>query len=237
MSATLTWHGHSNFQIIHPECSVIIDPFFTGNPVTDTIWKSISPPDLVLVTHLHSDHAGDAVSICKHFNAKLGTVVGVADAFANAGVPLGQIINEIGFNIGGTITFKGVSVTMTQATHTSAAGTPTGFIITLPDGFTIYHAGDTGIFSSMEIWGELYSIDLALLPVGGVFTMDARQAAAAAKLLKAKAVVPMHWGTFPALAQSPKDFESALAGIAPTCRSVSMQPGQTISLDTYAASV
>ena len=237
MNAALTWHGHSNFQIIHPECSIIIDPFFTGNPVAETTWKSVSPPDLVLVTHLHADHSGDAASLCKHFGSMLGAVVGVVDFFIASGVPVKQIVNEIGFNIGGTVTVKGASVTMTQATHTSEAGTPTGFIITLPGGFTIYHAGDTGIFSSMEIWGELYSIDLALLPVGGVFTMDARQAAVAARLLKAKAVVPMHWGTFSVLDASPKAFEEALKKTAPTCRCVSMLPGQTISLDTYAATV
>lgn len=237
MSTTLTWHGHANFQITHPECSIIIDPFFTGNSTAQTTWNAITPPDVVLVTHLHGDHAGDAISICKHFKSQIGAVVGVADAMLNAGVPAEQIINGIGFNIGGTVTVKGASITMTDASHTSEAGTPTGFIITLPGGFTIYHAGDTGILATMELWGQLYNIDLALLPAGGVFTMDAAQAALAAKLLRAKTAIPMHWGTFPVLAQDNHDFERKLAKTAPTCRFVDMKPGQTISLDTYAVTV
>ena len=237
MNTTLTWHSHSNFQIISPECSILIDPFFTGNPMIDTTWNSINPPDIVLVTHLHSDHAGDVAPICRQFKSMLGTVVGAAEALMATGVPHEQIINGIGFNIGGTVKIKGVSITMTEATHTADAGVATGFIITMPDGFTIYHAGDTGIFSTMGVWGELYDIDLALLPIGGIFTMDSRQAALAARLLKAKAAVPMHWGTFPMLAPDAGIFEQELAKTAPDCRFVGMLPGQTISLDTYTDAV
>ncbi len=230
MAATLTWHGHANFQINSPGCSIIIDPFFTGNPSATVAAKDITPPDIVLVTHLHGDHSGDAVDICRRTGAKLGAVVGIAEIFQQQGVPQNQIMNGIGFNIGGTLTEKGVAVTMTQAFHTTEAGAPTGYIITLADGYTIYHAGDTGIFATMAVWGELYSIDLALLPAGGVFTMDARQAALAARMLKAKAVVPMHWGTFPVLAQDTVEFERELAKTAPDCRFVDMKPGRTIDL-------
>ena len=226
---TLTWHGHSTFQIATPDCSLIIDPFFSGNPLAVTAWESIPPPDVVLVTHLHADHAGDAAALCRRFKARLGAVVGTAEAVA--GVPPAQILNGVGFNIGGTIVEKGVALTLTEATHTSDAGTPTGFILTLPDGFTLYHAWDTGIFPGMALWGELYPLDLALLPVGGVFTMDARQAALAAKLLKAGGAVPMHWGTFPVLAQETDTFAAFLAETAPNCRPVSMQIGQTIVLE------
>ncbi|MDR2077227.1 MAG: metal-dependent hydrolase [Desulfovibrio sp.] len=227
--STLTWHGHSTFQITTPDCSVLIDPFFSGNPLAVTTGENIPPPDVVLVTHLHADHAGDAAALCRRFKARLGAVVGTAEAVA--GVPPSQILNGVGFNIGGTIVEKGVAITMTEATHTSDAGTPTGFILTLPDGFTLYHAGDTGIFPGMELWGELYPLDLALLPVGGVFTMDARQAARAATLLKAGGVVPMHWGTFPVLAQETDTFFAFLAQTAPNCRPVPMKVGQTIVLD------
>ena len=230
MAASITWHGHSNFQISSPDCNLIIDPFFTGNPNSQTTWKGITPPDLVLVTHMHGDHIGDAVSICTHTGAMLGTVVGIAEVIQRLGVPEEQIINGIGFNIGGTVRMKNTAVTMTQAFHTTEAGAPVGYIITLSDGYTIYHAGDTGIFASMAIWGELYSIDLALLPVGGVFTMDARQAALAAKMLRARATIPMHWGTFPVLAQSTDEFAGELAKAAPDCRFVSIKPGQTIDL-------
>ena len=229
MSAnTLTWYGHSTFQITTPSCSVLIDPFFSGNPLAVTGWEDIPPPDVVLVTHLHADHAGDAAAICRRFKARLGAVVGTASAVP--GVPPNQILNGIGFNIGGTIVEKGLAITLTEATHSSDAGTPTGFILTLPDGFTLYHAGDTGIFPGMALWGELYPLDLALLPIGGVFTMDARQAARAAKLLKAGGVVPMHWGTFPVLAQETETFVALLAETASGCRPVPMKIGQTIPL-------
>ena len=230
MTATITWHGHANFQISSPDCNLIIDPFFTGNPNSQITWKGIDPPDLVLVTHMHGDHIGDTVPICKHTGAMLGTVVGIAEVIQRLGVPEKQILNGVGFNIGGTVTVKNTSITMTQAFHTTEAGTPVGYIIRLSDGYTVYHAGDTGIFSSMAIWGELYAIDLALLPMGGVFTMDARQAALAAKMLRAKAVIPMHWGTFPVLAQSTDEFAGELGKAAPGCRFVPIKPGQTIDL-------
>ena len=229
-ASSITWYGHSNFQINSKDCNILIDPFFTGNPSAKTGWEGIPAPDVVLVTHLHGDHAGDAVAICKQTGAMLGAVVGIAEEFQKQGVPAGQILNGIGFNIGGTLRHRNTGITMTQAFHTSEAGSPTGYIITLADGYTIYHAGDTGIFSSMALFGELYDINLALLPVGGVFTMDAKQGALAAKLLKADAVFPMHWGTFPVLAQDTAEFERELAAMASACRMVRALPGDTVPL-------
>lgn len=230
MNASLVWHGHSNFQINSPGCRVLIDPFFTGNPKATLTWEDVAAPDVVLVTHVHGDHAGDVVNICKKTGAKLGAVVGAVAPLQQQGILPELCLNGIGFNIGGTVFEKGVGFTMTEAFHTSEAGCPVGYIITLANGYTIYHAGDTGIFANMAVWGDLYSIDLALLPAGGVFTMDARQAAQAAKLLRAKAVVPMHWGTFPGLAQGTAEFERELASRAPACKFVRMLPGQTLDL-------
>ena len=230
MAASITWHGHANFQINTLDCNILIDPFFSGNPVAKVSWEDIPSPDLVLVTHLHGDHYGDAAAICERSGAMLGAVVGSAEVLEAHGVPSSQIINGIGFNIGGTVTVKNVAVTMTEAFHTTEAGAPTGFIITLADGYTIYHAGDTCVFANMAVWGELYNINLALLPVGGVFTMDARQGALAAKMLRAKNVVPMHWGTFPVLVKDTREFERELAQTAPDTRFVAMTPGMTILL-------
>jgi L-ascorbate metabolism protein UlaG (beta-lactamase superfamily) len=230
MSVSITWHGHANFQLAHPACNVLVDPFFMGCPTAVTTWNSIAQPDVVLVTHLHGDHAGDVVDICRKTGAALGVVVGAAEILQSSGVPQAQIVNGIGFNIGGTVEVKGAKITMTEAFHTTEGGAPTGFIVTFPDGFTVYHAGDTGIFANMAVWGELYDIDLALLPSGGVFTMDPRQAALAAKMLRAKAAVPMHWGTFPLLEQSPDAFLKELADRAPNCRGIAMKPGETITL-------
>lgn len=228
--SSLIWHGHANFQIISPDCNILIDPFFTGNPKAVVAWDAVTPPDLALITHMHGDHAGDAVAICKKFGCMLGAVVGIAEVFQELGVPEGQILNGIGFNIGGTVMHKNTAITMTQAFHTSEAGAPTGYIIRLADGYTIYHAGDTGIFASMAVFGELYDINLALLPVGGVFTMDARQGALAAKMLRADAVFPMHWGTFPVLAQDTAEFAKELAKSAPNCRMIQAAPGQKLDL-------
>ncbi len=230
MTASITWYGHANFQIDSPDCRILIDPFFTGNPVAPFSWDAVPAPDLVLVTHLHGDHVGDAVAVCKKTGAMLGTVVGAAEALQRQGLPGEQVLNGIGFNIGGSLTVKNTVITMTQAFHTTEAGSPTGFIIRLGNGYTIYHAGDTGIFASMAVFGDLYDIDLALLPVGGVFTMDARQGGWAAKMLKAKAALPMHWGTFPVLAQDTADFERELANIAPACAFVRALPGQALDL-------
>lgn len=231
MQHKLTWHGHSNFQIASANVNILIDPFFEGNPVCSVDCCSIAKPDVLLVTHDHGDHVGQAVEIAKATGAMVGAVVGTAGKLVEQGVPEEQILNGIGFNIGGALTVNGATITMTQAYHSSDSGVPVGYIITLEDGYTIYHAGDTGIFSGMELWGKLYSIDLAALPIGGVFTMDPRQAAMACNLLNADAVVPMHWGTFPVLEKSTQSFVHHLREQAPDTRLVELEPGQTVTLE------
>lgn len=206
---TLTWHGHSAFAITTPTQTILIDPWFDGNPAAKVTAENVEA-DLVLVTHDHGDHVGQALDICRRTGASLGCIVELAAKLTAQGLPANQVLNGIGFNIGGTVTHNGVSVTMTQATHSCESGVPVGFIIRLDDGYTLYHAGDTGLFSSMALWGKLYKIDLALLPIGGVFTMDAAQAAMATMMLRCKKVVPMHWGTFPVLAQNRDAFQKEL---------------------------
>jgi len=206
---TLTWHGHSAFAITSGGKTILIDPWFDGNPSAKAAADNIEA-DLVLVTHDHGDHVGQALEICKRTGATLGCIVELAAKMKAKGLPDSQILNGIGFNIGGTVTHQGISVTMTQAFHSCESGSPVGFIIRLADGYTVYHAGDTGIFSSMALWGKLYKIDLALLPIGGVFTMDAAQAAMATMMLRCKKVVPMHWGTFPVLDQNVDAFRKEL---------------------------
>lgn len=206
---TLTWHGHSTFAITTPNLSILVDPWFDGNPKAKTTAENVAA-DLVLVTHDHGDHVGQALEICSRTGAQLGCIVELATKLKAQGLPGELVMNGIGFNIGGTVTHRGVSVTMTQATHSCESGVPAGFIIRLEDGYTVYHSGDTGLFSSMALWGKLYRIDLALLPIGGVFTMDAAQAAMAVMMLRARKVVPMHWGTFPALAQNVETFRKEL---------------------------
>ncbi|WP_417292002.1 metal-dependent hydrolase [Desulfovibrio porci] len=223
----ITWYGHSAFKISAPQAHVLIDPFFT--PASGVTVESLGPVDMLLVTHDHGDHVGEAVNVCRKTGAMLGAIVGTAGKLAEDGVPEAQILNGIGFNMGGTMEHKGIKATMTQAFHSSDSGAPAGYIIEMPDGLVVYHAGDTCIFSGMELWGQLYHIDVALLPIGGVFTMDARQAALACKLLGCKSVIPMHWGTFPVLAQSAEYFQEQVAKLCPDCDCIAIRPGQSLS--------
>ncbi|WP_027370968.1 metal-dependent hydrolase [Desulfovermiculus halophilus] len=229
-SNTLTWHGHSNFQITTPNCSILIDPWFEGNPSACVGSDACAQVDLVLVTHDHDDHMGQAVDICKATGAHVGAVVETAGKLVHSGVPEEQIVNGIGFNIGGTVEFKGIQVTMVQAFHSSATGCPVGYILTLEDGYCLYHAGDTGIFSSMELFGKMFSIDLAVLPIGGIFTMDPPQAAMACNLLQCKNVLPMHWGSFPVLEQNTDRFARELQQAGASARLVNLEPGQSMEL-------
>lgn len=221
----ITWYGHAAFRIEAGESSVIIDPFFA--PDAGVSWRDAGSPDLILLTHDHGDHVGNTVEIARSRGSMVGAVVGTAEQLVVRGVPKKQILNGIGFGIGGTMTWKGISATMTQAFHSSESGVPVGYIVRMPDGLKVYHAGDTGIFSSMSLFGEIYSIDVALLPIGGVYTMDAEQAAHACKLLGCKMVIPMHWGTFPMLAQSAEEFRNRLAQVCPHCECLIMEPGQS----------
>ncbi|MCF8031069.1 MAG: metal-dependent hydrolase [Desulfohalobiaceae bacterium] len=230
MSNSLTWHGHSNFQISTPHTELIIDPWFEGNPSASIGSDSLGKMDMVLVTHDHDDHLGQAAEICKRTGAMALAIVETAQKLVDLGVPQEQIKNGIGFNIGGTVEHNGVQVTMVQAFHSSATGYPVGYIITLEDGFCVYHAGDTGVFSSMSLWGRLFSIDLAMLPTGGVFTMDSRQAAMACSLLGCKSVVPMHWGTFPVLEQDTEQFRVELETVSQETSLFAMYPGQSVEL-------
>ncbi len=232
MSLELIWHGHSTIQIITPVINIVIDPFFDGNPVCSTKWEDIET-NMVLVTHggsSHGDHEGQVVEIATRNHAKVGAIVELAASLAERGLERELLLNGIGWNIGGTINWQGTHVTMVPAFHSSGYGAPAGYIVQLPDGYTIYHAGDTSLFGDMALLGKKYSINLALLPAGGLFTMDMEDAACAAGLLGAKTAMPIHWGTFPLLAQSAEPFVQALHVHAPSCKALCMLPGQCVSL-------
>ena len=143
----ILWYGHSAFNISCDDKHVVVDPFLT--PASGTTAETIGPVDVVLVTHDHADHVGDAVAICKNTGAMLGAIVGTAQKLEAAGVPSAQLLNYIGFNMGGTVAHAGFEFTMTQAYHSSESGSPAGYIIRTPDGKHIYHAGDTCIFAGM----------------------------------------------------------------------------------------
>ncbi|MDD4953162.1 MAG: metal-dependent hydrolase [Desulfovibrionaceae bacterium] len=223
----LTWYGHSNFKLASAGKTVLIDPFFEGNPTAPITAAQVGRVDAVCVTHDHADHVGQAVDICKAQGAKLVGVFDTVNQLMSKGLP--QKLG-LGMNVGGTIDIDGLKVKMVQAMHSTASGVATGYILTFPDGFCAYHAGDTGLFSSMELFGKFHDIDLALLPIGGWFTMDPKQAAYACKLLGCRMVAAMHWGTFPILEQNTDSFRDFLENLAPDTRLVTLEPGRSVKL-------
>lgn len=226
-SVTIRWLGHSGFSIKDPSGkTLLIDPWLQGNPKAPGGPDTLPAADLLLLTHDHSDHAADAAVIARKTGA---LVVGMFELVADLkakGLPDSLLINGgMGMNIGGTVELKGFSITMTEAHHSSALGSPAGYVVRTPSGRTVYHSGDTGIFAGMALIGELYPIDVALLPIGSYFTMDYRQAAKAASLLRAGTVIPMHFGTFPVLEPSADRFVAEMKKTAPKIRVVVLAPG------------
>lgn len=232
MSNQIRWLGHAAFEIISKKGSkILIDPWLSGNPAGNFPVKDFLAPDLILVTHDHHDHYGaDIPTLLKDSN---GILVGQPEVVAGAqkeGVAAKNIVNGgSGMNIGGTVKINGIAITMTQAVHSSQKGSPCGFIITLEDGQVVYHAGDTGIFASMELFGRLYDIDIALLPIGSVFTMDPQQAALALDLLKPRMAIPMHFKTFPLLEQSADAFIAQGKKWAPQVEIKALHAGESIN--------
>jgi L-ascorbate metabolism protein UlaG (beta-lactamase superfamily) len=211
---------------------VYIDPWVDGNPSCPVSLNDITHGDIVLVTHDHFDHVGQTVEIIRATGATLVAMVETTEALKAAGMPAERaLFGGIGMNIGGQVVIDGIKMTMTQAFHSSAHGNPTGFVIELEDGRTIYHAGDTGLFSDMALIGELYPLDVALLPIGDVFTMGPRQAVKAVELLRPKTVIPMHFGSFPILLQDPSTFADEVRLRCPLTRVAVLKPGERWLMD------
>ncbi len=240
----ITWYGQAAFKITSPGGKVIvIDPFITKNPKTPEAMKDlgkIGKVDLILITHGHGDHIGDLKQLAEMTGAKIGINADMGRSVAQAGwASMKQMVR---FNKSGPIKpiGDGITVTMTHAEHSSIiktkdangntlllpGGEPSGYIIKLEDGYTIYHAGDTGVFGDMKFIGEYYKPDLALIPIGGHFTMDPAHAAYAMKnLMKPKIVMPMHYGTFGLLKGTPDQLIAAMGSGGPEV--VVMQPGDS----------
>jgi len=227
----VTYLGHSAFKIISPKGVVIyIDPFLSGNPKTPAEMKTVEKADLVLVTHGHGDHLGDTLAIAEKTNARIVAMPELGRYLTKKGAK-----NVVGMNKGGTYTFRDIAITMVHALHSSSVmegdqviymGDPAGFVIRFENGFTLYHAGDTGIFGDMKIIGEIYKPELSLLPIGSHFTMDPREATYASKLLGSKYVIPMHYGTFPALTGTPEEFVKLMKEV-PQIKVLVLRPGET----------
>jgi len=223
----IKWISHAGFQITSGTGKVVyIDPWF-DNPLSSMKLDEVKEAALVLVTHDHFDHVGQAAEIVHKTGGLLVANVETARRLQDdAKIPAEKVCYfGYGMNIGGSLLYEGISVTMTQAFHSTATGAPCGYIVRLEDGTTIYHAGDTGIFGTMKTFGELYRIDVAMLPVGSVFTMDPVQAARAAKMIAPKKVIPMHFKTFPILVQDLSEFIDLTGKEAPDVEVVTLEPG------------
>ena len=225
---TIKWLSHAGFQITSNSGKILyIDPWFE-NPLSACTINDVKEAAMVLVTHDHFDHVGQAADVVKKTGGLLVANVETARRLqSESHIPAEKVCYfGYGMNIGGNLLYEGISVTMTQAFHSTATGAPCGYIIKLEDGTTIYHAGDTGLFDSMKIFGELYKIDVALLPIGSVFTMDPLQAAWAVKMISPKKVIPMHYKTFPILVQDSREFVEISRREAPGVEVIPLNPGE-----------
>lgn len=219
MANKLKWLGHAGWMLTTARGKVLlIDPWLSGNPLAPLQVHDLPQADYLLLTHDHQDHAADTVAVIKQTGATLVAQPETARRYQQEGVPADKVLYGIGMNIGGSVDLGGVVATMTDAYHSSETGAPAGYILSLEDGKVLYHAGDTGLHCNMSTWGSLFAIDVALLPIGSVFTMDGRQAARALKMLGARVALPMHYRTFPILAQDADEFVQHAREQAPQAR-------------------
>jgi L-ascorbate metabolism protein UlaG (beta-lactamase superfamily) len=217
--------GHSAFELTEGDTRILIDPFLTGNPKAAVSADELDPTHIFL-THGHADHIGDTVDIAKRTNAKVVAIVELANELQEDGVE-----NVSDPNIGGTVEFGNVSVRLTPAWHTSTTpkgtvNTPAGLVIKVGD-TTIYHLGDTALFSDLQlVKARDGQIDVALMCIGGHYTMDRTDAVAAAQLVGANQIIPCHYNTFPPIETDAEAFKNDVKD----SEVVVLDPGQTHSL-------
>jgi L-ascorbate metabolism protein UlaG (beta-lactamase superfamily) len=226
----LTWLGHATFQIQTPRArTILIDPWVKGNPACPASAKEMKQVDVLLCTHGHGDHIGDAVEIAKQHNPKVVAIPELCAWLGSKGVKQLAEMNK-----GGTQQIDDIKVTMVHADHSCGildngqfvyGGEACGYVVEFENGIRIYHAGDTNVFGDMAIIRELYSPEIAMLPIGDHYTMGPREAAYACNLLQPTTVIPMHFATFPVLTGRPSELSKLVEGV----KVVEMKPGETIS--------
>jgi L-ascorbate metabolism protein UlaG (beta-lactamase superfamily) len=228
--ASLTWLGHGSFRFDSPGGKrVYVDPWL-DNPKCPDAEKDPERCDVIAVTHGHGDHVGSVVELSKKFGpVPIVAMIELKSWLQDQGAESDEIP---GGNKGGTLEAEGIKFTLVNAFHSSAApdgtyvGEATGIVAELENGKKVYFAGDTCVFGDMQLIGRIYAPDVAVLPIGGHFTMDPREAAVACELLGSPRIVPCHWGTFPLLAGTPDELKQH----APNASIEAIEPGGSIAL-------
>jgi L-ascorbate metabolism protein UlaG (beta-lactamase superfamily) len=229
----ITWLGHATVLVQTAQgTNILIDPFIAQNPKYPKGFILPEKIHFILVTHGHGDHISDVVPVASEHDSTVVAIFELANYFAGKGVA-----RTIGMGVGGTVQLDGVAVTMVAAVHSSSidnakdekgtcyAGIAAGFVLTIADGPVLYHAGDTAVFGDMRLIHELYQPEVAMLPIGGYFTMGPREAALAVRLLEPKIVLPLHFGTFPPLKGTPEQLAAFVDASVQVARIV---PGESI---------
>jgi L-ascorbate metabolism protein UlaG (beta-lactamase superfamily) len=232
----LTWLGHATFRMVTPGGrTVIVDPWIMNNPSCPPAEKKVKHVDVLLCTHGHGDHIGDAVEIIQQHNPQVVGMPELCGWLEKKGAKQTAMMNK-----GGTQKIGDIKVTMVHADHSCGiqdgdqliyGGEACGYVVEFENGVKIYHAGDTNVFGDMAIIRDLYGPEIVMLPIGDHFTMGPREAAYACNLLKPKTVIPMHFGTFPVLTGSPGDLAKRIPGV----EVFTMKPGVTVSAQEVAA--
>ncbi len=226
----ITWLGHATVLVTTAKgTNVLIDPFISGNPKYPKGYELPAKIPYMLLTHGHGDHISDAVPVAKKHGSKVVAIYELADYVGSQGVS-----DTMGMNLGGTVQLDDVAASMVDAKHSSGAqdqqgvhyvGVAAGFVLTIDGGPVLYHAGDTAVFGDMALIRDVYHPEVAMLPIGGYYTMGPREAAVAVRLLGAKTILPIHFGTFPPLTGTPKELAKLVdAGV----EVVDWKPGDAI---------
>jgi L-ascorbate metabolism protein UlaG (beta-lactamase superfamily) len=226
----ITWLGHGTFQFRLPSGEVVLmDPWIEGNPAYPQ-GHAIDRVDLICISHGHFDHIHDAVPLAERFSPQVVGIFETCHWLESKGVK-----NTHPMNKGGSQQVGSVTITMTHAVHSCGilddgkiiyGGEAAGYVLRLADGRALYFAGDTNVFTDMQLIAQLYSPQLAFLPIGDLYTMSPREAAVACRLLEAPRVIPMHFGTFPALTGRPAELGKLLEDTG--TKVWELQPGKTV---------
>lgn len=228
----LRWLGHAAFVLMLNSKMILLDPWIT-NPISpyrsiSSFIKDYKHVDLIIVTHDHGDHVGDSLELLKTYsNAKIVALYELAEEIARKANVVGR---SIGVNIGGPISIEDLTLIFTEAVHSSTIAHPSGVIVQ-HDNTSVYHAGDTGVFLDMKLIGELYNPTVALLPIGGWFTMGIKEAVKAVELIKPKYVVPMHYNTFDLIKVNPEEFAKLVREKVPEVKPLILRPGEEVIME------